>query len=497
MSSLANALRPRAVRQSPAVHVLGALLAAAFLGLVASSDPVAAVALGFGLVLVAASLLRPSLAIYAFCFLLYSNAVTVAVRFHGVPFALGALFPAVLFVPLWHHAVVRREGLLIVPALPWIAVFASVMCLGTVFARDPAVALGGLREFLLEGVLLFFLVTNAVRTREALRRLTWALLLAGLLLAAGPLYQQLTGSFHTDLGGFGQLDGMPFRDGRGGQQQRLAGAIGETNRYAQLMLVLFPLAVFTFLHERSRWLRALALGCAAALLAGFALAFSRGGAVGAALLFAAMLALRVFRLRQALGVAAVGVLVLAATPQYLARLLPVADFLKGEQRIQQADGAIRGRVTEMLAAWRIFAEHPVVGVGPEMFPHYSRQVGNTFGIRRLDEPRQAHSLPLQVAAENGALGLAAFAAIVAVSLGGLLRARRRWLPERPERARLSTAYLLALVAYLGPGMFLHLSYVRYFWFLLALAAVAAAVEGGARPAAVWRRLPAARTGAGA
>ena len=42
MSSLANALRPRAVRQSPAVHVLGALLAAAFLGLVASSDPVAA-----------------------------------------------------------------------------------------------------------------------------------------------------------------------------------------------------------------------------------------------------------------------------------------------------------------------------------------------------------------------------------------------------------------------------------------------------------------------
>ena len=138
MSSLANALRPRAVRQSPAVHVLGALLAAAFLGLVASSDPVAAVALGFGLVLVAASLLRPSLAIYAFCFLLYSNAVTVAVRFHGVPFALGALFPAVLFVPLWHHAVVRREGLLIVPALPWIAVFASVMCLGTVFARDPA-----------------------------------------------------------------------------------------------------------------------------------------------------------------------------------------------------------------------------------------------------------------------------------------------------------------------------------------------------------------------
>ena len=35
--------------------------------------------------------------------------------------------------------------------------------------------------------------------------------------------------------------------------------------------------------------------------------------------------------------------------------------------------------------------------------------------------------------------------------------------------------MLALVAYLATGLFLHLSYARYFWLMLALAGAAAAV----------------------
>ena len=38
---------------------------------------------------------------------------------------------------------------------------------------------------------------------------------------------------------------------------------------------------------------------------------------------------------------------------------------------------------------------------------------------------------------------------------------------------MATAFALAIVAYLASGMFLHLSYERYLWILMALAASAA------------------------
>ena len=44
--------------------------------------------------------------------------------------------------------------------------------------------------------------------------------------------------------------------------------------------------------------------------------------------------------------------------------------------------------------------------------------------------------------------------------------------SRPDLANIATAFLLALVAYMGTSVFLHLSYPRYFWMILALASAA-------------------------
>src|SRR5690606_12304838 len=60
-------------------------------------------------------------------------------------------------------------------------------------------------------------------------------------------------------------------------------------------------------------------------------------------------------------------------------------------------------------------------------------------------------------------------AILYVTLRGLARMRKRWMSVRPDLANLATGLLLALVAYLTTGIFLHLSYARYFWLMMALA----------------------------
>ena len=78
-----------------------------------------------------------------------------------------------------------------------------------------------------------------------------------------------------------------------------------------------------------------------------------------------------------------------------------------------------------------------------------------------------------IAAETGILGLTAFLGAVIATLIQLARARASALPSRPDLAAMAAGFMLAIVAYLASGLFLHLSYARYFWLILALAGAAA------------------------
>jgi hypothetical protein len=78
-----------------------------------------------------------------------------------------------------------------------------------------------------------------------------------------------------------------------------------------------------------------------------------------------------------------------------------------------------------------------------------------------------------MAADLGIVGLGTFLAMVATAMIILYRRARYWRPRDPERAILASSFLFALFAYLASSAFLHLSYQRFFWALLALAASAA------------------------
>jgi O-antigen ligase len=182
-------------------------------------------------------------------------------------------------------------------------------------------------------------------------------------------------------------------------------------------------------------------------------------------------------------------LLLVALPQYWKRLETIGASAQvfdssGETSAGQAeaDGAVRRRVTEMLAAVRVFLDHPVVGVGPGLFKSYAEEYGNEGGLRRIEGGRRAHSLYLEIAAETGVFGLALFLAAIAATLAGLAAARRVCRVSDPELAELATAYLLALVCYLSTGIFLHLAYMRYFYLVLALGGAVAQVALHPKPA---------------
>ena len=63
--------------------------------------------------------------------------------------------------------------------------------------------------------------------------------------------------------------------------------------------------------------------------------------------------------------------------------------------------------------------------------------------------------------------------VLLVTLWQLAKARRRWIGRRTDLANMVTAFSLSVVTYMTTGIFLHLSYARYFWLIMALAGAAA------------------------
>jgi O-antigen ligase len=260
-------------------------------------------------------------------------------------------------------------------------------------------------------------------------------------------------------------------------QPRIAGTIGETNRFAQTMLMLVPLGIFRAISEKSTLLRMTAGILTLLITLGVVLSFSRGAAVGLAVLVLALLVLRMIRPQYVVAMVLVFAMILVAFPQYTNRITSLAG-VGGIDTVgtSAVDNSLLSRATETLSAALVMVDHPLIGVGPGMFPAYYEAYANTVGILvRNDIERQAHNLYLGFGAELGVPGLIVFLVIAYSVVRMLLAARRASIVKRPDLERLTTPFLLALMTYYVTGMFLHLSFARFYWLMLAVATAAAVV----------------------
>ena len=445
------------------------------IGMGSTQQPLILAACVLLLMFALSTLLWPDLATLAVIFLLGTNAAVIAVKFHNLPYFLGAAFPGLLIIPLISYLLFRKQKLVIDPLFPLLLAYLAVQLVSTLFSPYPDLGADQITSFIIEWMGIHFLVVNTVRTPQMLRRVVWALVVAGIILGGVPLFQQMTGTFDNQYGGFAQTTDASFRTGGETllgeiRQPRLAGAIGEKNYYAQIMLMLVPLGLFRFWGERSLPMRILGLVGAIIAGLGMVLAFSRGAAVGFVLMLVILLFLRLIKLYQLAVFIVVAALVVALMPQYTLRLLSlqsVASLFSEDAGTGEVDSAITGRATEMLAAYNVFKDHPILGVGPGQFKYFSKEYGDQLGLGVLVGTREAHSLYLGIASELGIPGILIFMLILFVTLRNLARTRR----ENPRLANLATAFMLAVIAFMTTGIFLHLSYVRYFALMLALASV--------------------------
>ena len=400
--------------------------------------------------------------------LLWSNGAVIVAKTFGLPPVVGLAPQLLLLAAVVGRSIRRHRTLVTTPALRAVLAYGAALTASGLVALDPGPVPAAVVSFLSEGLLVWFLVVNAIDSRRDLEAALLALVAACTLAGSLSVLQFATGSYGNDYLGFATIaeSRADLLESGASSLPRLAGPIGEQNRYAQILLVVVPLVLALAAHRSGRRGRLVLLSLLP-IGAGIALTGSRGAVVGLVVTVALLSRLGLVRGRSLLAGAAGAAVILLILPAYRERLTSTLSAAESEQ-VSSLDSSSLSRITTNLAALDMFADHPVLGVGPDGFPRFYEAYAERVGINVKDEARQPHNLYLGVASQTGIVGLAAFLAAPGLLLARLGRGWRAATPARPRTAALAAGAIGAIGAYLASGVFLHLSFERYLWLLLAL-----------------------------
>lgn len=355
------------------------------------------------------------------------------------------------------------ERLTILPLeMKMIGTIALLGLMFTPLAADPQGSLDMLLDLFIKVVIIFVLMVNIITTRERLRSMMSLVVICGTILAVLALKSYLTGDFTTiekkDVGVVGL---------------RIVGAVGgifgNPNDLATSFDLLLPLAVALALTAHGLK-RAVYFACAALLSAGVIVTFSRGGFLGLVAMGGVLL-WKISHQNRALMALAfavmLGVFVLAMPSGYTGRISSI--FHIGED----PTGSSEARRDLLERAASVAAHHPIIGIG----------MGN-FHIYSIHE-QVAHNSYLEIAAELGLMGLAAYLVLIFAPIRSLRRIERetkgrktpRVAPTVSRREReiytLSVALQAALIAFVVCSFF---GSIQYHWFLYYPVAYAVALR---------------------
>jgi hypothetical protein len=470
------------------VHVFGVIGFGIIVFIVTAAASSKLLVASFVLVTVLAlALWKPDLATLGAVFALWGNVAAAAVRFHHVPAIAAVASFLLLGLPLFYYVIIRREPVRTNGVLGLMLVYLVVQVASAEFSRDIAASFTALSVFSLQGIALYFLILNTVRTPVLLRRCLWAMVLAGVLLGSLSLVQRITRTYTQDYAGFAvshefdQPEDVTTSSEQSEDQAFLAlypdwramGSIGDPNYYAQIMMVLMPIALLRLWASPNRRERTPALLALAIIIAGVVLSYSRGGTIALCGVLAGLIVFRYLRMRYVLPVVIAVILILAITdPMFIRRV----QTLGGESGNPRAvDRSILLRKTILIADWHIFLDHPLLGVGFGQAPKYIPRYGRMYGYVQPPTDAGAHSMYLEILAETGLVGFGAFLLVIGAAVKPMIVLRNYWAQSRPEYAHTLASLMLGLLAFLVAGIFLHLAFTRYLYLLLGLCGAAAAI----------------------
>lgn len=244
-------------------------------------------------------------------------------------------------------------------------------------------------------LLSYILTVSLMRTREWLKRCTWAAVISASLVSVYGIYQYFFGSLDADT----WLDSSMFED----ISARVVSTLENPNMLAEYLILLFPIAAALLVTKGSSSQKGFSL-CACALCGiCIILTWSRGAWLG--LLFAGIVFLLIWNHRAMYllfaGVAAIPFLPLVLPSSIVSRFTSIGNL---------ADTSTSYRVNIWRGTMRMLEDYWSCGIGigeaawDTVYPRYS--------LAAIEAAPHSHNLYLQITVECGIVGLVLFLAFI-------------------------------------------------------------------------------------
>lgn len=329
---------------------------------------------------------------------------------------------------------------------------AVILLLGIAFtpvAVSPQTSIETMTDSFFKVVTIFVLMLNLIDTRERLRSFMKLLIFCGVFVAASAVLNYFRGA--TGFNNAGEL-------------VRIAGYgtfFSNPNELAMTVNLIMPFAVVFGLT--SKGLKRVACFAVAVLLA-FAVivSFSRGGflglvAISGVLMWKAGRGKRLVTIGAGLLIA--GAFVVSMPSGYGDRIFTILHTN------QDKTNSAQERQELLVRGLDVIAHHPIVGVGVGNYGIYS--------IRQL----VAHNSYVEIAAELGLVGFAAYLVLIFAPLRSLRRIEREtyarraaWSDTERETYYISVGLQAVIISYAVCSFFQSAQYTWYLYYLVAYAA---------------------------
>lgn len=421
-----------------------------------------------GLLGVFAIISRLEFGLLALVFMTYTRFSDVIIHFHNAPSILQpfiGLLLGLIFLR-WLINKERRSGW--EAPLYLLIGYGFILFLSMFHAPDTTLVIGAIEDFVKDAMIVM-LVILLLQRATVFREVVWALLAAGIFLGTISVYQQLTGTFHENYWGFGQatLEQIVGET----HEYRITGPIGDPNFFAQILLVLVPLALDRLWNESKPIWRLLAFWALVVCLLSIFFTFSRGGFLALVIISTIMIIKLARNPLILLTTVVIAMPLLQFLPAgYTNRLETLSSIIPGSGGQVKNEVSFRGRTSAQLAAWQMFRDSPIWGIGVYNYPVLYQDYASTLGYETNRREASPHNLYLEYAAEQGLLGLGMFGTMVWFMFSRLHQAYRN-LSEmgKTEYASMIFALGVGIIGYLIAAFFLHASYPRFFWLLFGIA----------------------------
>lgn len=341
------------------------------------------------------------------------------------------------------------------------ALFLAGRALAAFAARYPAVAIEQVVKTVAE--LLFFVVfTTLLASTSKYVRLVQVTVVVLAGLSALTAVQEFVLDNSTTFAGYANVLLSPDL---GAATARHSGPQTDPNFWARTLVLFVPLALSLWAHRSTGWLRWMWLGMAGAVCGGIYLTESRGGFIALALTIViwTILSGKFLKFVLVVPILAVALIVVPGVGSRLATLSDIDDAAAGA-----GDLSLVGRVQAMRAGTVVFLDHPVLGVGPGNFVLV---IGDY--VERPPAGLGPHNIYIEIAAEEGVIGVLAWLLLLGTALFVAIRAlilSRQLAPGAADcwGRLLSLGVIAGLLGWAFASLFLGLAYFKVLLMVIGL-----------------------------